>query len=723
VVLVDDGTTNEQSLHIIDQALEQYPRLIIHRHETNKGLPAARNSGIRACSGEYVFFLDGDDIIDPTCIEKHYLTIKNNPDLDFVNSFVVGFGAQSYKWRGGFHDKERFLHENRNTSCFMARTTLFNKITFDESLRTGCEDWDFWLKAASQGLWGHTIPEYLFYYRRSDNGDKWAVMKSKETLKNFSIQLRNKYEHILKEKGFPDKKLTGYQFAQPDLEDHLPVSIAKPKSGGPGHILFIFPWLEIGGADKFNLDLLKGLKKMGWEMTIACTLKSSHPWYDEFQKLTKDIFLLSNYSHQYEYYRLVSHLIASRNIDQVFISNSLYGYYVTPFIKHQFPAVSIVDCIHCEDLSWMNGGYPRISTEYNNYLDKTIVSTAHLKNFMLGLRADQKGCPIEVCYTNIDSFLIKRDDTRRAEKRKKLGIPDDCALILFSARLVENKRPLVLAKTIKNLVSKADNFQCVVLGDGPLLPTLREFIAENNLQDKIRCQGSVRHDIHLNYMDAADIFFLPSSNEGIAITCYESMAKELVVVSTAVGGQGELVTPDCGFLVAKSTEKQEIDEYTSILLKLIKNPEVAQQMKIAARTRIETQFDLTHMHERVHNLLVDALNQFHASVSVTAEDYLFMLNQFLNEELKSSMLWNDIQYFKQQNIKNDQVDLAFYNSSILNDLDWFKQEHQRLKEWYGHEYDVLPSWYKRIGHIIKVFKGVRSLKSLFSDKWKQKSFQ
>ena len=87
------------------------------------------------------------------------------------------------------------------------------------------------------------------------------------------------------------------------------------------------------------------------------------------------------------------------------------------------------------------------------------------------------------------------------------------------------------------------------------------------------------------------------------------------------------------------------------------------------------------------------------------------------------MLWNDIQYFKQQNIKNDQVDLAFYNSSILNDLDWFKQEHQRLKEWYGHEYDVLPSWYKRIGHIIKVFKGVRSLKSLFSDKWKQKSFQ
>jgi hypothetical protein len=371
----------------------------------------------------------------------------------------------------------------------------------------------------------------------------------------------------------------------------------------------------------------------------------------------------------------------------------------------------------------MNGGYPRISTEYNHYLDKTIVTTAHLKNYMIGLREGRKGCPIEVCYTNIDSSLIKRDPLRRAEKRKKLGIPDDCTLILFSARLVENKRPLVLAKTIKDLVSKADNFLCVVLGDGPLMPALRQFITDNNLGDKIRCQGSVKHEVHLNYLDAADIFFLPSSNEGIAITCYESMAKELVVVSTAVGGQGELVASNCGFLVAKSTEKQEIDEYTSILLKLIRNPDVAQEMKLAARQRIETEFDLKHMHAKVHNLLVEALKQFHPSISISAEDYLFMLNQFLNEELKSSMLWSDIQYFKQQNLKYDQLDMTHHNSSILNDLDWFKQEHQKLKEWYGHEYDVLPSWYKRIGHIIKVFKGVRSLKSLFSDKWKAKSLQ
>lgn len=716
VVLVDDGSTKDESLKVIEDALAQFPSLVIFRHQQNKGLPAARNSGIKASSGEYVFFLDGDDIIDPTCIEKHFITIKNNPDLDFVNSFVVGFGSQSYEWRGGFHDRERFLYENRNTSCFMARISLFEKITFDESLRHGCEDWDFWLKAASQGLWGYTIPEFLFYYRRSDSPDKWAVMKTEETLKKFSLQLRQKYQGSLEKKGFPNKQLTGYQYMQPGLE--VSAAVKKESNGGPGHILFIFPWLEIGGADKFNLDLLKGLKNRGWRMTIACSLKSTHPWYGEFQKLTNDIFLLANYSHQYDYYKNVSYLISTRGIDQVFISNSLYGYYLAPIIKNQFPAVSIVDCIHCEDPNWMNGGYPRISTEYAHYLDRTIVSTGHLKNYMLGLRGGRPGRPIEVCYTNIDASLIKRDPRRREEKRKKLGISDDCAVILFSARLVENKRPLVLAKTIKEVSSQVDNFLCIVLGDGPQLPSLQQYISDNRLEEKIRCQGSVKHDVHLAYMDAADIFFLPSSNEGIAVTCYESMAKELVVVSTAVGGQGELVKEDCGFLVGKTTEKREIEEYTSILLKLIKSPQEAQKMKAAARKRIETEFDLSHMHTKVHGLLSEALATSRPAIAVSGEDYLFMLNQFLNEELKSSVLWNDILYFKQQSIKHDQVDITLQNPSILNDLDWFKQEHQKLKEWYGHEYDVLPSWYKRIGHIIKVFQGKRSLKSLFTDKSK-----
>jgi hypothetical protein len=40
-------------------------------------------------------------------------------------------------------------------------------------------------------------------------------------------------------------------------------------------------------------------------------------------------------------------------------------------------------------------------------------------------------------------------------------------------------------------------------------------------------------------------------------------------------------------------------------------------------------------------------------------------------------------------------------------------------EWYHHEYEILPTWYKRIGHIIKVLTGRRTFRSLFSDKAKK----
>src|SRR5688572_29890187 len=86
IVLVDDGSTNEKSKEILNIVKQNYPQIKIQTHDLNKGLPAARNTGVRASSGEYVFFIDGDDLLDITAIEKYYITLENNPSFDFVNS-------------------------------------------------------------------------------------------------------------------------------------------------------------------------------------------------------------------------------------------------------------------------------------------------------------------------------------------------------------------------------------------------------------------------------------------------------------------------------------------------------------------------------------------------------------------------------------------------------------------------------------------------------------
>lgn len=139
--------------------------------------------------------------------------LETHTEYKFVNSWVVGFGAQQYNWTGGFHDRELFLKENRNTSCFMSRREVFGSVLFDETMRNGCEDWDFWLQAASLNYWGYTIPEYLFYYRRTLNKN-WEDLQNPARLWKVREKLNAKYAAILKERGFPQPQQLQYEFGK-----------------------------------------------------------------------------------------------------------------------------------------------------------------------------------------------------------------------------------------------------------------------------------------------------------------------------------------------------------------------------------------------------------------------------------------------------------------------------------------------------------------------------
>lgn len=71
-LLVDDCSP-DKSVEIVNQILENYNGNILFRwlnHKTNKGISAARNTGIKEANNKYLFFIDSDDYISPTCIEK-----------------------------------------------------------------------------------------------------------------------------------------------------------------------------------------------------------------------------------------------------------------------------------------------------------------------------------------------------------------------------------------------------------------------------------------------------------------------------------------------------------------------------------------------------------------------------------------------------------------------------------------------------------------------------
>ena len=60
-------------------------------------------------------------------------------------------------------------------------------------------------------------------------------------------------------------------------------------------LLMVLPWLTLGGADKFNLDVLEQLTQRGWEVSLATTLTGDSSWLSKFAELTPDIFILQHF--------------------------------------------------------------------------------------------------------------------------------------------------------------------------------------------------------------------------------------------------------------------------------------------------------------------------------------------------------------------------------------------------------------------------------------------
>jgi glycosyltransferase involved in cell wall biosynthesis len=604
-IIVNDGSSNSGALAVLDEfrmLAECDSRVRVIDHRVNHGLPAARNTGIRAARGEYVFFLDADDLIEPTCIEKCALFLACNPSFGFAKGYNVGFGAQEYLWTNGFHEHTRFLHENRVTATAMVRTSVLHDVgMFDESVRGGFEDWEFWLRCAGRAHWGHMIPEYLDWYRRRPNqAQSWDSFNSQCAKERLLAKVRSMYPHLF-EGGFPAPRQDWHMPMHPVSEQP---PLENPLQKDRQRLLMILPWLRMGGADKFNLDVLRETTKRGWEVTIACTLDGQH-WLPEFSKHTPDIFPLRHLGIVPDFPRLLTYLIRSRRPDVVMLSNSEIGYQLLPYLRSRCPEPTYVDYNHMEEPHWRDGGHPRGGVGAQSQLDLNIVSSEHLKRWQAsrGAKAER----IRVCYTNCDTELWKQNPAARETIRAAYEIGEDTPVLLYAVRLCAQKQPLVFGETMRLLRDAGRRFVALVAGDGEDRGMLESYLGRHDLREHVRMLGAVKTDDMPSLMSASDIFFLPSQWEGIALSVYEAMSIGLCVVGADVGGQRELVTPETGILIDPAVPVDEQSRlYAEILSGLLNDPARCAELGAAARRRIHDHFPLKAMGERMLEIFAEA---------------------------------------------------------------------------------------------------------------------
>jgi glycosyltransferase involved in cell wall biosynthesis len=152
LIVVDDGSsdgTADQLLSVKD------PRLQIIR-QANGGSSSARNSGIKCGAGEYIGFIDADDLWQPKKLEAHVSFLDQHPEVDltFSRSELIdeegrATGRTSVRASGNILLEDLVTENivNNGSAVVMRRKALDQAGHFDPELKA-CVDWDLWLRVA-----------------------------------------------------------------------------------------------------------------------------------------------------------------------------------------------------------------------------------------------------------------------------------------------------------------------------------------------------------------------------------------------------------------------------------------------------------------------------------------------------------------------------------------------------------------------------------------------
>jgi len=148
IIIVDDGTTDETSLNILNEIETDrsipIPLLVIR--QANSGVSAARNAGISKTGAPLILVLDGDDNLEPSFIEEVSKILCENPSMVATSSWLHTFGVLEAVVRPTGGNAAAFLSRNCCPATHIFRREAWRQCGgYDETMRSGFEDWDFFL--------------------------------------------------------------------------------------------------------------------------------------------------------------------------------------------------------------------------------------------------------------------------------------------------------------------------------------------------------------------------------------------------------------------------------------------------------------------------------------------------------------------------------------------------------------------------------------------------
>lgn len=153
VIVVDDGSIGLESRRILTALAEAGYRIL---RTPNRGLAAARNTGIAAAAGRYILTLDADNRLLPGFVEAATAILEADSTVGIVHSGWRLFGQRTGTVDGTPFQIRRMAYGNAIDACAVFRRAVWKDLGGYYEAMSGLEDWEFWLHAHNRG-WGFQL--------------------------------------------------------------------------------------------------------------------------------------------------------------------------------------------------------------------------------------------------------------------------------------------------------------------------------------------------------------------------------------------------------------------------------------------------------------------------------------------------------------------------------------------------------------------------------------
>jgi glycosyltransferase involved in cell wall biosynthesis len=364
----------------------------------------------------------------------------------------------------------------------------------------------------------------------------------------------------------------------------------------PAGILYVAPWLVIGGADKATVDWFRYIDRDSYRRYLATTMPGDNALFAECDELADEAWCLRELVGRQAIPQFVIDHVATRGVDLIHIMNSKLGLDLIPALKLAYPDVPIVVQLHSEEPG--HAGYPRyVVSRYDNLVDAYSVISEHMRTCLEGYEVSPS--KIEVIYLGVDAdgeFDPNRiDGTTIALEPGRFDI-------LFPARLVPVKRPAMVLDIAVALRDQAPEARFHMVGDGELRGELESRCTELGLDGIVTIHGESTN--MWGWFDACDAALLCSEAEGVPLILFEAMSMGVPTVAPLVGGIGELLDERAGIAVPADADAET---YAEALALLAGDPERRAAIAASARRRVLDHYrvaDMGNQHRALYGRLI-----------------------------------------------------------------------------------------------------------------------